>query len=54
MKLHEVPKNTRYKIIGDSEDRVFVLNHIDGMYSVSFFGEILCHISAMADVEIVE
>ena len=58
MKLFEVPRNTRIKLIGkDHAMRGIELNfeRADGMYSfcTNDQGDI-CHISAFAEVEIVE
>lgn len=58
MKLHEVPRHTRVRLLVDHP----ILNglelnfeRVDGMYSIctNDFGDV-CHISVFAEVEIVE
>lgn len=57
MKLYELPRNTKFKIVfdGKADSNVYLLDHIDGMYSLCYNkdGEI-CHIAAYAPVEKVE
>ncbi len=59
MKLYELPKNTKFTIMGDEEQIVFLFHHIDGMYSYCTrdFNDELdqtpIHITAWTEVEIV-
>ena len=58
MKLHEVPRNTRIRLLVDDpglNGLELNFDHTDGMYSycTTDFG-VVCHISAFAEVEIVE
>lgn len=51
MKLYELPRESRFTLVDDDSQTVFMLEHIDGMYSVCYLGEALVHISACAEVE---
>jgi hypothetical protein len=55
MKLYNVPKNTKIKIIDDEEGTVFNFHHIDGMYSYCerASDNSVCHLAAWTEVEIV-
>lgn len=57
MKLYELPRNTKFRFLheGAPKDEVYLLDHIDGMFSLCYNkdGEI-CHIAAYAPVEKVE
>ena len=54
MKLYELDDNKRFTLVDDSSGTVFLLDHIDGAYSVCYLGDALIHISASAEVEEVE
>ena len=54
MRLYELGNDKRFKLIGDSLGTVFILDHIDGAYSVCFIGNAIVHISASAEIEEVE
>lgn len=54
MKLYELENNKRFTLVGDSSGTVFLLDHIDGAYSVCYLGNAIVHISASAEVEEVE
>jgi len=54
MKLYELGNDKRFALVGDDSGTVFLLDHIDGMYSVCYLGDAIVHISANADVEEVE
>ena len=51
MKLYEVPRNSRIRIVG--EDEIINFSHIDGMYSycTNSKGEV-CHLAAWTEVEL--
>jgi hypothetical protein len=55
LKLYELPRNTKFKIVGDTSNTILRLERIDGMFSVCWdeHGEIV-HIAASAEVEIYE
>ena len=57
MKLYELPRGTKFKLVLDGVvgDEVYLLDHIDGMYSLCYNkDEGICHIAAYAPVEKVE
>ena len=54
MKLYELEKDKRFTLVDDSSGTVFLLDHIDGAYSVCYIGNVIVHISASAEVEVVE
>lgn len=54
MKLYELANDKRFTLVDDSSDTVFLLDHIDGAYSVCYIGNAIVHISASAEVEGVE
>jgi len=54
MKLYELPRNAKFNLIGDNEKRLFALERIDGAYSVCYLGDKLIHLSASAEVEVVD
>jgi len=54
MKLYELEKDKRFTLVGDDSGTVFLLDHIDGMYSVCYLGNAIIHISANAEIEEVE
>lgn len=53
MKLYDVPRNTKIRLVSTGEEIMF--HHIDGMYSYckTLTGDI-CHIVAWEEVEIVK
>lgn len=53
MKLYEIPRGSSYRIL-DFPEKIYRLERIDGMYSVSYNEDNeLVHISASVEVEIV-
>ena len=54
MKLYELGNDKRFKLIEDNSGTVFLLDHMDGAYSVCFLGNAIVHISANAEIEDVE
>ena len=54
MKLYELGNDKRFTLVDDSSGTVFLLDHIDGAYSVCYIGDAIVHISASAEVEGVE
>lgn len=54
MKLYELDNNTRFTLNDDESKTVFLLDRIDGAYSVCYLGDAIVHISASAEVEGVE
>jgi len=50
MKLYELEKDKRFTLVGDSSGTVFLLDKIDGMYSVCWLGDAVVHISANAEI----
>ena len=57
MKLYEISKNSKFKIIDDGDiayEEIYHLHHIDGMYSYcTTKDKEVVHISASAEVEVV-
>ena len=54
MKLYEVPRYTKVRVIGEQSFEVF-FDHIDGMYSYCTDNEgNAVHLAAWTEVEIVE
>ena len=57
MKLYEIHKNSKFKILDDGDiayEKTYHLHHIDGMYSYcTTEDKKVAHISASAEVEIV-
>jgi len=53
MKLYELPRNTYFSIQDDDRQLIYLFDHIDGMYSVCYYGDELIHIAAWTDVNIV-
>lgn len=59
MKLYEVPRNTRIKVVGDKENTILLFHHIDGMYSyctrdsLDELDQTPVHLVAWEEVEIV-
>jgi len=54
MKLYELKRNTYFTLSGVEGCRIFLFDHLDGMYSVCFNEDMqVVHISAYADVIIV-
>ena len=51
MKLYELPRDSRFTLVDDDSQTVFMLERIDGMYSRCYLGDALVHIGANADVE---
>jgi hypothetical protein len=54
MKLYELGNDKRFTLVDDDSGTVFLLDHIDGAYSVCYIGNAIVHISANAEVEEVE
>jgi hypothetical protein len=54
MKLYELGNDKRFTLVDDASGTVFLLDHIDGAYSVCYIGNAIVHISASTDVEVVE
>lgn len=54
MKLYELGNDKRFTLVGDNSGTVFLLDHIDGAYSVCCLGDTSIHISASAEIEEVE
>ena len=64
MKLHKVPKNSKIVVKGNirtplaslpvKEGDILRFIHIDGMYSYCLNGNDVVHLSANADVEIID
>jgi len=54
MKLYELGNDKRFTLTDDASGTVFLLDHIDGAYSVCYIGNAIVHISASAEVEVVE
>jgi len=63
MKLYEIPRNTRIKILDENsfippgallieKGDILAFSHIDGMYSVCYKNNILCHLMASTNVEL--
>jgi hypothetical protein len=50
MKLYELPRNTKFKIVGDTDENVYLFEKVDGMYSCCFDGDKLFHLAAFAEV----
>ena len=53
MKLYELPRNTYFTIEDDPQQKVYLFDHIDGMYSVCYDGDVAFHLFAWIDVQIV-
>ena len=51
MKLYELPRDSRFTLVDDDSNSVFMLERIDGMYSRCYLGDALVHLSANSDVE---
>jgi hypothetical protein len=51
MKLYELGNDKRFTLVEDASDTVFLLDHMDGAYSVCYLGDAIVHISASAEVE---
>lgn len=54
MKLYELGNDKRFTLVDDSSGTVFLLDHIDGAYSVCYIGNAIVHIIASAEVKGVE
>jgi hypothetical protein len=54
MKLYELGNDKRFTLIDDSSGTVFLLDYIAGAYGVCYLGDTLIHISASAEIEMVE
>ena len=64
MKLYEVPRNSKIVVMGNiktppasipiQKGDVLQFHHIDGMYSYCLNGNDVVHLSANADVEIID
>jgi hypothetical protein len=54
MKLYELQRDKRFTLVDDDSGTVFLLDHMDGAYSVCYIGNAIVHISAFAEVEEVE
>ena len=51
MKLYELPRDTRFTLVDDDSNTVFMLERIDGMYSRCYLGDALVHLAANSDIE---
>jgi hypothetical protein len=51
VKLYELGNDKRFTLVDDASGTVFLLDHIDGMYSVCYLGDAIVHISASAEIE---
>ena len=54
MKLYELGNDKRFTLVDDDTSIVFLLDHIDGAYSLCYVGDAVVHISASAEIEEVE
>lgn len=54
MKLYELGNDKRFTLVGDNSGTVFLLDKIDGAYSVCYIGDAIVNISAKAEIEEVE
>ena len=54
MKLYELGNDKRFTLVDDASGTVFLLGHIDGAYSVCYLGDAMIHISAFAEIKVVE
>lgn len=54
MKLYELGNNKRFTLVDADSDTVFLLDHIDGAYSVCYIGNAIVHIIASAEIKEVE
>jgi hypothetical protein len=57
MKLYEVPRNSKIKLVDahpDRKEEVYNFDHIDGMYSYcTDKNNVPCHFAAWTEVEVV-
>ncbi len=51
MKLYNLPNKVHFTIIEDDSQRVYLFDHIDGMYSVCYDGDEIFHLAAWTEVE---
>ena len=51
MKLYELARDSRFTLVDDENQTVFVFERIDGAFSRCYLGDALVHIGANADVE---
>jgi hypothetical protein len=51
MKLYELPRESRFTLVDDDSQTVFMLERIDGMYSRCYLGDALVHLAANSEVE---
>jgi hypothetical protein len=51
MKLYELPRDSRFTLVDDDSNTVFMLERIDGMYSRCYLGDALVHLAANSDIE---
>lgn len=54
MKLYELGNDKRFTLVGDNSGTAFLLDHIDGAYSVCYLDDAIVHISANAEIAEVE
>jgi len=59
MRLYELGNNKRFTLTDDDSGTVFLLDHqgsfqIDGAYSVCYLGDAMIHISAFAEIKVVD
>jgi len=50
MKLYELPRQSWFRIADNTDAGPFKLDHIDGMYSLCWYNEEICHIAAAEEV----
>tara|TARA_R110000822_G_scaffold10794_1_gene40475 strand:- start:386 stop:643 length:258 start_codon:yes stop_codon:yes gene_type:complete len=50
MKLYELGNDKRFTLTEDDSGTVFLLDHIDGAYSVCTIGNAVVHIEAFAEI----
>lgn len=54
MKLYECPNNSKIKFVYENAEYHLDFKHIDGMYSLCYLDGKPVHLSASADVELLE
>lgn len=50
MKLYELPRQSWFRIVANTEAGPFKLDHIDGMYALCWYKGEICHIATAAEV----
>jgi len=54
MKLYDLEKGERFIINSDEEEKVFLFDHLDGMFSICYLGGKIVNIIGHTDVKKVE